>query len=64
MKNEVKKKKNQDKNSTALPEKYEAPVIESEDLLAFAATCNGTTNGSRKANVGGPNFCLANRLNS
>jgi hypothetical protein len=47
-----------------LPEKYQKPLIESEDLLAFAASCNGTSNGGRKANVGAPNFCRSNRLNS
>lgn len=52
------------KSSPVLPEKYQKPLIESEDLLAFAASCNGTSNGGRKANVGAPNFCRSNRLNS
>jgi len=50
--------------TTVLPKQYQKPSIESEDLLAFAASCNGTANGSRKANVGAPNFCRSNRLNS
>lgn len=48
-----------------LPKKYEKPQISSEKLLAFAASCNGTTKGGRKATVAGPvNFCRSNRLNS
>tara|TARA_Y100000768_G_scaffold388937_1_gene388954 strand:+ start:12493 stop:12774 length:282 start_codon:yes stop_codon:yes gene_type:complete len=47
-----------------LPATYHAPKIESQDLLAFAASCNGSTAGKRKASVGAPNFCRSNRLNS
>lgn len=63
------KKKISDQNSKVLtdiegilPEKYQSPEIESEDLLAFAASCNGTTAGQRKAST--VNGCKANRLNS
>ena len=62
------KKNEEDKNQKdkvpTLPKEYSAPKVESESLLAFAASCNGSTNGGRKANVGGPNFCRSNRLNS
>ena len=58
------KEKTTEEKIPTLPEKYEAPKVESEDLLAFAASCNGTSNGGRKANVGAPNFCRSNRLNS
>lgn len=47
------------------PPQYQKPLIKSEKLLAFAASCNGTTNGGRKSSTNGPvNFCRANRLNS
>lgn len=44
--------------------KYVKPTIESEDLMAFGAVCNGTMKGGRKAAVGAPSFCNANKLNS
>lgn len=51
--------------SISKPKSYHKPEIFSEKLLAFAASCNGTDNGGRKATVAGPvNFCRANRLNS
>jgi len=59
-KNKTKKKP----KKLPLPERYEKPTLSSEDLMAFAASCNGTTNGGRKASVGGPNFCNSRRLNS
>ena len=53
------------KEKTKLPDSYQRPTIKSEKLLAFAASCNGTTKGGRKATVSGPvNFCRSNRLNS
>lgn len=47
-----------------LPKKYVSPKLESQDLLAFAASCNGSTAGRRKASVGSPDFCKSDRLNS
>lgn len=47
------------------PKEYHKPELFSEKLLAFAASCNGSPGGGRKATVAGPvNFCQANRLNS
>ena len=43
---------------------YIKPTLKSEDLMAFAASCNGSTKGGRKASVGPPSFCRSNRLNS
>ena len=49
-------------NPIQLPQEYEKPEIHSEDLMAFAATCNGTTTASRKSNTA--DGCKADRLNS
>ena len=58
-------KKPQEKNKELLPKEYQKPTVKSEKLLAFAASCNGTAKGGRKATVSGPvNFCRSNRLNS
>lgn len=57
-------KDKKEKAKPELPKTYEKPKISSEDLMAFAASCNGTTNGGRKSSVGGPNFCNSRRLNS
>ena len=54
--NLVKKKKNK--------KKYIKPELKSEKLNAFGASCNGTTNGGRKASTGAPNFCNASRVSS
>jgi hypothetical protein len=60
----------QDKKTEEKPEKnpqkekYQSPEIESEDLMAFAAVCNGAKKGGRKATAGAPDFCRSNRLNS
>ena len=43
---------------------YIKPKIESEDLMAFAATCNGSTLGGRKASALPPANCRADRLSS
>lgn len=43
---------------------YIKPSIVSEDLMAFAASCNGSVSGGRKATTGAPNFCKSSRLNS
>lgn len=43
---------------------YIKPKIESEDLMAFAATCNGTSVGGRKASAVPPANCRADRLSS
>lgn len=43
---------------------YIKPKIDSEDLMAFAATCNGTSVGGRKASALPPANCRANRLSS
>ncbi len=60
-----KNNKKSDEIKESLPKKYEKPEISSEKLLAFAASCNGTDKGGRKATVAGPvNFCRSNRLNS
>lgn len=67
MSNDEQNKKENEANEIkkALPKKYEKPEIASEKLLAFAASCNGTAKGGRKATVSGPvNFCRSNRLNS
>jgi hypothetical protein len=59
------KEKKQDKKKTIpLPPTYEEPKISSEDLMAFAAACNGTSSGGRKATAGGPTPCNARKLNS
>ena len=58
-----KERKNK-KDKAKLPKEYTPPKLETQDLLAFAASCNGTTAGQRKASVGAPNFCRSNRLNS
>lgn len=47
-----------------LPKKYEKPTVSSEDLMAFAAACNGTNNGGRKSSIGDPHFCNSRKLNS
>lgn len=48
-----------------LPKEYSKPEVQSENLMAFAASCNGTTTGGRKASVGAPApFCNARKLNS
>ncbi len=43
---------------------YVKPKVESEELMAFAATCNGSSNGGRKASALPPAECRANRLSS
>tara|TARA_R110000868_G_scaffold132380_2_gene343134 strand:+ start:68317 stop:68481 length:165 start_codon:yes stop_codon:yes gene_type:complete len=43
---------------------YVKPEIESEELMAFAAVCNGNPVGGRKASVADPDNCRSNRLNS
>ncbi len=43
---------------------YIKPKIESEDLMAFAAVCNGNTTGGRKASALPPANCRADRLSS
>jgi len=53
------------KKKVILPKEYIKPKIISEDLMAFAASCNGTSNGGRKSSVGAPPpFCNARKLNS
>jgi len=59
-----KEKTNKENSKSKLPKEYCSPKIESQDLLAFAASCNGSTAGKRKASVGAPNFCRSSRLNS
>lgn len=43
---------------------YIKPATQSEELMAFAAVCNGAVTGGRKASVDTPDFCRADRLNS
>lgn len=43
---------------------YIKPLTQSEELMAFAAICNGVVTGGRKASVDTPDFCRADRLNS
>jgi len=64
MKDKSTKAKYQQERKSILPDEYEKPAIQSQELLAFAASCNGTTAGKRKASIGDPNFCRSNRLNS
>lgn len=42
--------------------KYISPEIITEELLAFGAVCNGTSNGGRKDSTGAPQFCNATRI--
>lgn len=57
--------KDNKKSQVTLPKEYQKPQVKSEKLLAFAASCNGSASGGRKATVAGPvNFCRSNRLNS
>lgn len=43
---------------------YVTPETQSEELMAFAAVCNGAATGGRKASTDTPDFCRADRLNS
>jgi hypothetical protein len=57
--------KEKKKTKIKKPKTYQKPEVFSEKLLAFAASCNGSTNGGRKSTVSGPvHFCRSNRLNS
>lgn len=56
--------KEKKKEKEILPKKYEKPAISSEDLMAFAAACNGTNSGGRKSSIGSPDFCNSRKLNS
>ena len=56
--------KDLEKDNKKTKKPYIKPKIESEDLMAFAATCNGTTAGGRKASALPPANCRADRLSS
>jgi hypothetical protein len=58
-----KKDANNEKENTEKKKKsYIKPVINTEELIGFGASCNGSVGGGRKATTGVPNFCKAGRL--
>ncbi|MCB0413269.1 MAG: hypothetical protein KDD50_02985 [Bdellovibrionales bacterium] len=57
-------KKTEDKSRNSVKKAYKKPTLKSESLMAFGASCNGTTNGSRKATAGAPDFCDSRKLMS
>ena len=54
-------KKDETLNNKEDRKHYIRPEIESEDLMVFAAVCNGTQSGGRKANAVD---CNQRKLNS
>ena len=43
---------------------YVKPKTKTEELVAFGALCNGTTNLGRKETTGAPQFCQASKIKS
>lgn len=52
----------QHKQEKSSKRSYLKPEMITEELMAFGAVCNGSTNGQRKDSTGAPNFCNAGRL--
>lgn len=52
------------KEETIEKKEYTSPQIESEDLNAYGASCNGSSTGGRKSSVSAPDFCNSRKLNS